>query len=727
MPLDPVSLSQEQIQKIVDEIPDPMGSGKTNIAIAKRHLDQRLSEYLSQIKLVPTDAAFEMFKEKVIEGYYQSLVEPGAAVGVNAATSIVAPATQMSLNTSHFAGSIGDIAIGFLEVNALLTGRQKHKDVSSTIFFRERSLEYPGDQINTTHHTTTFDEVLAKRPEFEQTTVQDLVVQQGATIIPSPGKEIHQLLETFSSLYPDRFSKRETRFPLSYVLRVELDRYRMFTHRITMSMVADAIQGPPPLDIVRAIWEPQEKGVLYVFLNETKDMKQDIMDHDDAIQVFLRNKVMLEFDNWNVSGINGIRSIVPSKIDVVDGIRRTTPHPDDPERMYVWSDHHKTRWVGISLADLFEMCGESGLDPDDMDYENLKFSIRYDNKIPLKKWIRGKPKSSFYIAKARGNNMEALRWREDVDHFHTYVNQPHDVAKDNGIDATLVYLISIFRETLGQFGYSINSRHIGLMFSLMCNLGLVNGLTSTGIKRRRIGPLAAASTDRSMLVFMNRSTFGANEAITGVSEAIYTGQHFRNVGTGSVQTATVEPPLAKALPYTTESDLGNVLDGIEEDPDYVSVYETFDKQTSQPPRQPIDEEKVKKHVDILEQAPPAASDLLPPRARIVLSSPTLRNALSKVTKHSGLDVEQIDRQPQVTEPAIDLSVPSTKPTRATPFADVKLDLTQDIPFATSASAASPPQSPPRFPGPNTVDDLLSLAPNLDAPPKETKVKHKKRK
>lgn len=709
MPMKPAPLPPAFIESIVESIPPPLGNGRTNVAIAKRHLDARLRDYLSTIRLVPDERARNEFKQKVLQGYYESVVEPGTPVGIEAATSIAAPATQISLDTFHAAGSDSGRATGFLKIKSLLRGSKQRKELTMDIYFCDKTPAYPGDSLNTTLHAGTFESVMDKRPEYEQMMVSDLVLRDGATIEAEPGDDLKSLLDVFSHLYPERYYSVAERFPLTYVVRIELDTYRMYTHDITMAMIADAIQGPDN-DTINVVWTPQSKGIAYVVVDETTDLEQDTMAHENALQVFLRNRVVLMLSSWQVSGIKGIRSIVPQRIDVVKGIQKTAPDPANPGRVLVQTNHHNTRWEGVSLADLHFLCGNAGLDPGEMDLDNLEFSIKYDGAQPLKTWLNQQDVDGkeFHIVRSFGANAAELAWKPGVDHFQTYSSQPHDVNESTGIDSAMVYLISVFRQTLKDFGYMINARHIGLIFALMCNLGLVNTMSYAGISRRRIGPLAAASTERSMQVFMNRSMFGAQEAITGVSEGIYVGQNFRNLGTGAVETEMVEPPVAKALPYTTENDLYRVLEDAERVEDYFNVQAPFATPAKEYASQPIDRERVREQTEILKQAPATPESLLPPSAKVVPQSTALRSALNKVTRGTNVQASRIHEQPHEDD-APSVIPMATESRRAKPYGS--RNRRRAKPSTPAESAVPNAESPPSSPALSVdVEDLFEMAP-----------------
>jgi hypothetical protein len=703
-------LTKQQIESILDEVPDPPGVGKTAIAIAKRHTLDRIKAVLKEVKIVPVKDAFDEFKDELLKSFYFSLVEPGTAVGVTAGVSLGAPVTQLSLNSFHFAGTQSGVAMAFQKIRDLLTGSKMNRNPTMKIFLKKESIQYPGDNLHTTRHVGTFNQILGLKSEFEQTMVSDLVIEDGIRLLTydeSVVEGVPELLNLYSMIRPQRFADQDVRFPLTYVVQIQLDVYRMYTHRITMSMVAAAIEGPNPADALTVIWKSQLEGIIYILVDETRDYGQQAMTQSVAIQMYLQREVINKFGQWKISGLTGIYSIEPHEIRVFTGIHQITRSQSDPYRHKIYTSQYRTRWEGVSLADIHHLFKTAGFQVEEINVERMNFTVIYNPSDPstiprfsdVIDWVRNIPTdnqsdlhrrilgsneislmdaiqiimeksnktpvpertpqqsalieaSVYHYIKSDGANVDETVWRPDIDHFRTASNHSHEIAEMYGIDAALIFLIFSFRQTLIDFGSYVNSRHIALIFGLLCNLGMINSLTFAGINRRRIGALAAASSERSMDVFMNRSTFGDTEAIDGVSEAIYVGQKFKKVGTGSIPIEEDLSLIPQSRPTMPSIDEESTLQDVDVDEDFIDLQRGMELPSEKPPPPgPVDKSLIQRQAEIVDTPPPTDVSLLPPGAEVVQASSTLMSALEKVTASTPLDAEPMYDIPQVTNPS----------------------------------------------------------------------------
>jgi len=117
---------------------------------------------LKDLKL--SSAQWVFLLSKIKEKFYRSLIEPGDMVGVLSAQSIGEPATQLTLNTFHFAGvgQKSNVTRGVPRVNELLNLTHNPKIQTMTIALHSR---YKHDQKF----------ALSVRSALEMTRLQDIV------------------------------------------------------------------------------------------------------------------------------------------------------------------------------------------------------------------------------------------------------------------------------------------------------------------------------------------------------------------------------------------------------------------------------------------------------------------------------------------------------------------------------------------------------------------------
>lgn len=552
-------LSESEIEYILKDIPYPPGVGKSAREAARSHLIEMIRSALRELKRIPEPEALETFKAMLIEIIYLSFIQEGENVGTSSATSLAAPMTQFTLNTFHFVGVQSGNAITFQKIRSYMTGSKKNKEPQMNIYFRHIGMV---DDLHEVFHYGTYEFILSLRGEFEQTTIKDLALSteilEGNKI---PG--LRETIELHASIYKNKFIGWEERFKANRVLVITLDTYRMFTHRISMEMIAKAIEGPDDkTDALACVWKSQLSGEIYVLVDESLSFHRPYLQQVDAILHFLHLYVKGQFPKWIVSGIKDIISIEPIRVDIMKGIEKIEKESQDIYRIY--TSNYKTRWLGISLGDLMKLANAANLEilfsderklPSREEKKGLYIRVKYQGKNLLTylkdavKRVRDlydkKEKmteddlelyeaSQFYYMQTSGANMDEIIWRDDVDLYRCTSNHSHEIFEMRGIDATKFYLTMRFQQTLEGVGTYVNKCHTAIVFDLLSSLGSLGSLSFAGLIRRGVPVLSLASHERAHDVFGNSATFGEKESIQGVSEAMYTGGFSKNSGTGSV-------------------------------------------------------------------------------------------------------------------------------------------------------------------------------------------------
>lgn len=357
-----VPLEPKDIESIINDIPNPPGIGKSAVEAARNVLVALVRRKLKEERLLNDPRAFQMYKDLLLKYIYTSFIEGGENVGTSSATSLAAPMTQMSLKTFHFIGTQSGTAISFQKIRSHLTGSKQNKDPQMNVYFKTSD---PVTDLHDVVHYGTYDFIISMRSQFEQTTVKDLVVSseivQGSSI-----SDLQYLVSIHSAIFQRKFINASTRFPLKYVLVLHLNTYRMYTHNITMGMMARGIEGPETevgVDALVCVWRSQFEGIMYVIVDESRSYNKEAkeaIEAVDAIVHFLHLYVKGQFPKWLVSGIANITAIEPIRIDILDGISEVVKQSEGTFRVY--TTHYHTRWVGISLYDIAQLCSIMGMD-----------------------------------------------------------------------------------------------------------------------------------------------------------------------------------------------------------------------------------------------------------------------------------------------------------------------------------------------------------------------------
>jgi len=720
-----VPLTPEQIDSILNDLPTPPGAGKTAVRIARDQIGKMIRDYLedpaSQI-LLPQNSpeAFQEFKDKLIESLYLSFIEAGSPVGILAATALGGPLVQLTMNTFHFAGQQSGVASAFNQVRDFLTGTRTNKNPSMKIFLKDPTT---GSDLHDVLHVGTTESIYAMRPELEETTAKDLVANYEIIDRAEAIQEgIPELINLHARLRPERFQNAELKYPLTYVLLLELNVYRMYTYRITMQELATGIEGQSPPDSLTCVWKSQLEGKMYVLVDEQRDYGLKTVTHQNAILMFIDQKVIPSMDNWTIKGIRGIAAIEPREVNVIEGIdrildanRKTFYHLPTTSRQIVKLSQKKTRTEGVSTYDVYRLLYVTGFRVLEVNKDQLEIVVEHEGDImeDLRTRIANGRKAqnqsiinaaTFAYIVTRGSNYNEIIWRDDVDLYRSHPMSPHEVAALLGINAARSYLISAFTDTLQQFSSYINKRHIEMTYDLLVNLGLINSLTFAGVNRRALGPMTAASHQRSMEVFANSSIFGDNEKILGISPAMYVGQQSSQIGTGSIGIVPEDTITVSDRPGLQPSDQiiqEELLAGILEENELEELF---------PQTAPggVDKAEILRTSTVSDQAPVKTGlleNIMPAGGTQDKVSPALLSALAKVTigtnieftDTSGGPLQEISEPgiiPEITEPEVEEGIP----VRGRPLVSQPYDVLGSLriplqPLEPSLPSAANPQEP----------------------------------
>lgn len=175
-----------------------------------------------------TTEAFEWLIGEIETRFQQAQVQPGEMVGALAAQSLGEPATQMTLNTFHYAGvSAKNVTLGVPRLKEIINISKKPKTPSLTVFLTgaaARDAEKAKD-------------VLCR---LEHTTLRKVTANTAIYYDPNPQESVIREDREFVNIYyevPDFDTSRIS----PWLLRIELDRKRMTDKKLTMEQIAEKI------------------------------------------------------------------------------------------------------------------------------------------------------------------------------------------------------------------------------------------------------------------------------------------------------------------------------------------------------------------------------------------------------------------------------------------------------------------------------------------------------
>ncbi|ODV89296.1 hypothetical protein CANCADRAFT_65867 [Tortispora caseinolytica NRRL Y-17796] len=243
--------------------------------------------------------AFEWVLGTISRQFDKSLVAAGEMVGVLAAQSIGEPATQMTLNTFHYAGvSSKNVTLGVPRLKEILNVAKSIKTPTLTVYLEK---EYASDieKAKTIHSA------------IEHTNLVDVTAKTQIVYDPDPKSTVIQedldTVESFFDIYDEAVeSKLYMHSP--WLLRLELDRAKMLDKQLTMSQVAEKIQQAFE-DELFVIWSEDNSEKLVIRCRVMRDPKMLDEDLDAEEDQILKRIEQHMLENITLRGITGVNRV----------------------------------------------------------------------------------------------------------------------------------------------------------------------------------------------------------------------------------------------------------------------------------------------------------------------------------------------------------------------------------------------------------------------------------
>ncbi|NBO59412.1 MAG: DNA-directed RNA polymerase subunit A' [Flavobacteriia bacterium] len=184
-----------------------------------------------------TKQAFDTLCEVLVIKNWQAWAQPGEQVGIIAAQSIGEPSTQMTLNTFHLAGvaAKSNMTRGVPRLKELLKVTQNPKGTALTVFLKP---EYRSKKEKAREVAQDLELTLLRDITIHARIYFDPQEVEGASVVPED-----RALLNFFHLFEKQTMKEGDQIRSRWVLRLELDRERMFNKNITMDDIAFVLEN----------------------------------------------------------------------------------------------------------------------------------------------------------------------------------------------------------------------------------------------------------------------------------------------------------------------------------------------------------------------------------------------------------------------------------------------------------------------------------------------------
>jgi DNA-directed RNA polymerase II subunit RPB1 len=385
---------------------------------------------------------------------------PGEMIGALAAQSIGEPATQMTLNTFHYAGvSAKNVTLGVPRLKEIINVSKNPKTPSLTIFLKP---EYAADQE------------MAKQvaSELQHTTLMDVTQSSEIYYDPQPDRTIveadKELVEDFYELESDPNTGNLS----PWLLRVELDPEMLVDRNISMDNVERMLGESFGADV------------------------HIIRSQDNARTKVVRMRIVRESD---MEKGDGSRLENGDDVDLED---------EDSDDMFL-------RRIESEILSQMSLGGVASI---------RKVFMRQNRCPYIEEHTGECKSSEEWVLDTEGVNLLACMSHEAVDHRRTSSNDVVEIYEVLGIEAVRAALLSEIRGVISFDGAYVNHRHLAILVDSMTYRGHVMAITRHGINRVDTGPLMKCSFEETTDILLEASLLGERDNLTGVTENIMVGQ-----------------------------------------------------------------------------------------------------------------------------------------------------------------------------------------------------------
>ena len=447
--------------------------------------------------------------------FIHSKIAPGEMVGCVSAQSIGEPATQMTLNTFHFAGvsAKSNVTRGIPRLKELLHVSKNIKSPGTTIsvlpeFQDKQKISFVKNSLE---FTLLKDIILSSSIYYDKNSATyETDIEQDKELL-SIYKEFSQIessqgdeeLEEESSIYP-------------WIIRLTFDRNKMLEKGIVME------------DIHMKLLEYDPERIMFIY---TDDNSKDIVG---------RISILYE-EGPEVSGIQDQSDILSIIMNINEDIMNNIVVKGIPNI------------TDIIISEVTEK------------------KINDEVKKPHTKSNFDISESKTNILISDGINLMKVMNCEYVDPYKTFSNDIIEINNILGIEAGRNILIEEMVDVIDHAGEYINLRHIELLCDTMTSKGELTSINRQGINRGDVGPLAKCSFEDTTDQLIKASIFSEKDNLLGVSSNIMMGQTIKS-GTGLCDIFIDEDKLSTTIKDVydideEENDIDVLLNVEEEDGD----------------------------------------------------------------------------------------------------------------------------------------------------------------
>jgi DNA-directed RNA polymerase II subunit RPB1 len=449
--------------------------------------------------------AFDALCEMIVVRNWQGWAQPGEQVGIIAAQSIGEPSTQMTLNTFHLAGvaAKSNVTRGVPRLKELLKVTQNPKAISLTVTLKPeyRDSREKARKVAQDLELTLLKDITVKAAIYYDPKDEETILEEDRDLI----KFYRAFEDEVNGVDENGNSNNNANGPATPAATGP-----KIGEKTVAEEDAEAVGGPPPPP--EQTWS---KLMLRLELDRERMFQKNIT--MDDIAFVLRQKfgeaINLIYTDYNTQKLI-MRIRIPTEMKLDESL--TSPTNATQMDDFVALKKLQNRVLtGIVVR------GVPGIKA--VTFRQDKDLMEYDEAEGVYKAV------TQYILDTDGTNFLAVMNHPYVDGVKLTSSHVHDVYENLGIEAARSTLIQEITTLFEEAGVSY--RHLGLLCDVMTRNGRLMSVDRYGINKMDIGPLAKASFEETEKILLRAALFGEMDPVTGISANIMMGQTIRG-GTG---------------------------------------------------------------------------------------------------------------------------------------------------------------------------------------------------
>ena len=413
---------------------------------------------------------------EVKQRFEKSLAQPGEMVGTIAAQSIGEPATQMTLNTFHFAG-VGskNVTLGVPRLREIINVAKTVKTPSTTVFLDTqiaRSDSLTKSIQSELEHTTLLSVTMFSQVIFDPDVMSSVVLSD------------KHWVEEFFELPDDDFDPSRCS---PWLLRIVLDPKVMIDKKLSVREVAETI--------------------VEFYGGDVQCLHTD----DNSDELVLRIRIVKENGGIREGSIKIDDDDKKMKDESSDKSSDDEGMDDDKGS----SDYGLLKKIEHQLLNEVSLKGIPGI---------KKVYMREENVASYDSHLGTFSKSKEWILDTDGVNLSQVLSCKGVNTARTVSNDIVEIFQVLGIEAARQALLNELRAVISFDGSYVNYRHLALLCDTMCQKGFLMAITRHGINRVDRGPLMKCSFEEMVEMLVDAAMYGETDYMRGVSENVLMGQ-----------------------------------------------------------------------------------------------------------------------------------------------------------------------------------------------------------